>query len=53
MKKQEGDAVTIGDILAEVETDKAVMDLQARATGVLLKQVIARAPRSRSVRWSG
>jgi pyruvate dehydrogenase E2 component (dihydrolipoyllysine-residue acetyltransferase) len=40
-KKQEGDAVTVGDILAEVETDKAVMDLQARASGVLLKQVIA------------
>jgi pyruvate dehydrogenase E2 component (dihydrolipoamide acetyltransferase) len=40
-KKQEGDAVTVGEILAEVETDKAVMDLQARAAGVLLKQVIA------------
>jgi pyruvate dehydrogenase E2 component (dihydrolipoamide acetyltransferase) len=39
-KKQEGDAVTVGDILAEVETDKAVMDLQARAAGVLLKQAI-------------
>lgn len=38
-KKQEGDAVAVGDILAEVETDKAVMDLQARAAGVLLKQV--------------
>ncbi len=39
-KKQEGDAVAVGDVLAEVETDKAVMDLQARAAGVLLKQVI-------------
>jgi pyruvate dehydrogenase E2 component (dihydrolipoamide acetyltransferase) len=39
-KKQEGDTVTVGDILAEVETDKAVMDLQARAAGVLLKQAI-------------
>jgi pyruvate dehydrogenase E2 component (dihydrolipoamide acetyltransferase) len=38
-KKQEGDAVAAGDILAEVETDKAVMDLQARAGGILLKQV--------------
>lgn len=38
-KKQEGDTVAAGDILAEVETDKAVMDLQARAAGVLLKQV--------------
>jgi pyruvate dehydrogenase E2 component (dihydrolipoamide acetyltransferase) len=39
-KKQEGDAVAVGDILAEVETDKAVMDLQARAAGVLLKHGI-------------
>jgi pyruvate dehydrogenase E2 component (dihydrolipoamide acetyltransferase) len=39
-KKQEGDPVTVGEILAEVETDKAVMDLQARAAGSLLKQVI-------------
>ncbi|MDH4130961.1 MAG: 2-oxo acid dehydrogenase subunit E2 [Gemmatimonadota bacterium] len=39
-KKKEGDPVAVGEILAEVETDKAVMDLQARAAGVLLKQVI-------------
>jgi pyruvate dehydrogenase E2 component (dihydrolipoamide acetyltransferase) len=40
-KKQEGDAVAVGEVLAEVETDKAVMDLQARAAGVLLKQIVA------------
>jgi pyruvate dehydrogenase E2 component (dihydrolipoamide acetyltransferase) len=40
-KKNEGDPVGAGDVLAEVETDKAVMDLVARAGGVLLKQVIA------------
>jgi pyruvate dehydrogenase E2 component (dihydrolipoamide acetyltransferase) len=40
-KKKEGDVVAAGDVLAEVETDKAVMDLVARAAGVLLKQVIA------------
>lgn len=39
-KKNEGDTVAVGDILAEVETDKAVMDLQARAAGVLLKHAI-------------
>src|SRR2546429_9558318 len=33
--KREGDAVKAGDTLAEVETDKAVMDLVARADGVL------------------
>ena len=30
-KKQEGDTVAVGDVLAEVETDKAVMELVARA----------------------
>ena len=40
-KKQEGDTVAPGDVLAEVETDKAVMDLVARVGGTLLKQVIA------------
>jgi pyruvate dehydrogenase E2 component (dihydrolipoamide acetyltransferase) len=40
-KKKEGDPVAAGDVLAEVETDKAVMDLVARVGGTLLKQVIA------------
>ncbi|HWN19516.1 MAG TPA: pyruvate dehydrogenase complex dihydrolipoamide acetyltransferase [Gemmatimonadales bacterium] len=39
-KKQEGDAVAVGDVLAEVETDKAVMELVARAAGTLLKHVV-------------
>ncbi len=34
--KQEGDAVEIGDLLAEVETDKATMDFESPAEGVLL-----------------
>ena len=33
--KAEGDAVSNGDILAEVETDKATMELVARGDGVL------------------
>ncbi len=37
--KQEGDEVSDGDVLAEVETDKAVMELQARGAGVLRKIV--------------
>ena len=37
--KNEGDAVKTGDILAEVETDKAVMELVARADGVLRKRL--------------
>jgi pyruvate dehydrogenase E2 component (dihydrolipoamide acetyltransferase) len=39
-KKKEGDVVAAGDVLAEVETDKAVMDLVARAGGTLLKQLV-------------
>ncbi len=34
--KKEGDAVSSGDILAEVETDKATMELEAYEDGVLL-----------------
>ncbi|MDQ2767566.1 MAG: lipoyl domain-containing protein, partial [Gemmatimonadota bacterium] len=33
--KNEGDAIAKGDVLAEVETDKAVMELTARGDGVL------------------
>jgi pyruvate dehydrogenase E2 component (dihydrolipoamide acetyltransferase) len=40
-KKNEGDAVASGDVLAEVETDKAVMELVARSDGTLLKQLAA------------
>jgi pyruvate dehydrogenase E2 component (dihydrolipoamide acetyltransferase) len=39
-KKQEGETVAVGDVLAEVETDKAVMELVARAGGTLLRQVV-------------
>ncbi len=39
-KKQEGESVAVGDVLAEVETDKAVMELVARAAGTLLKHVV-------------
>ena len=39
-KKNEGDPVAVGDVLAEVETDKAVMELVARAGGTLIKQVV-------------
>lgn len=38
--KAEGDAVKSGDVLAEVETDKAVMELVARGDGILRKQLI-------------
>ncbi|WP_419867838.1 pyruvate dehydrogenase complex dihydrolipoamide acetyltransferase [Chryseobacterium sp. CT-SW4] len=36
--KQVGDTVKEGDILAEIETDKAVQDFESEFNGVLLKQ---------------
>jgi pyruvate dehydrogenase E2 component (dihydrolipoamide acetyltransferase) len=38
--KAEGDKVASGDTLAEVETDKAVMELVARGDGILRKIVV-------------
>src|SRR5262245_54252574 len=38
--KKEGDKVAPGDILAEVETDKANMDFEAFDEGVLLKIIV-------------
>ncbi len=38
--KNEGDAVKSGEPLAEVETDKAIMELVARGDGVLRKRVM-------------
>lgn len=39
--KNEGDTVKSGDMLAEVETDKATMELESFFDGVLLKQFAA------------
>jgi pyruvate dehydrogenase E2 component (dihydrolipoamide acetyltransferase) len=38
--KNEGDAVKSGEALAEVETDKAIMELVARGDGVLRKRLL-------------
>jgi pyruvate dehydrogenase E2 component (dihydrolipoamide acetyltransferase) len=38
--KNEGDAVKSGESLAEVETDKAIMELVARGDGILRKRLI-------------
>jgi pyruvate dehydrogenase E2 component (dihydrolipoamide acetyltransferase) len=40
-RKNEGEAVSPGEVLAEVETDKAVMDFEAFDKGVLLKRLVA------------
>src|SRR5690348_15595021 len=39
--KNEGDVVKSGEPLAEVETDKAIMELVARGDGVLRKRLVA------------
>src|SRR5919197_2795764 len=38
--KNEGDAVKSGEPLAEVETDKAIMELAARGDGILRKRLV-------------
>jgi pyruvate dehydrogenase E2 component (dihydrolipoamide acetyltransferase) len=38
--KQEGDAVKVGDVLAEIETDKANMEMEALGAGVLRKVLV-------------
>ncbi len=38
--KKEGDVVKSGDVLAEVETDKAIMELVARGDGVLRVRLV-------------
>lgn len=38
--KAEGEAVEIGEILAEIETDKATVEIEAEAGGVVLKHLV-------------
>jgi pyruvate dehydrogenase E2 component (dihydrolipoamide acetyltransferase) len=54
--KKEGEAVKSGDTLAEVETDKAVMELVARADGQLIKVMVPEGttvPVGNVVAWIG
>jgi pyruvate dehydrogenase E2 component (dihydrolipoamide acetyltransferase) len=54
--KHEGDPVKSGDTIAEVETDKAVMELVARADGQLIKVVVPEGttvPVGNIVAWIG
>src|SRR5260221_11928846 len=38
--KKEGDAITSGDVLAEIETDKATMEVEAVDEGILQKILV-------------
>ena len=49
-KKKEGDPVQAGDVIAEIEKDKAVMDLEAFASGILQRSWRAKGRRSKPVR---
>ena len=40
-KKKEGEEIIAGDIIAEVETDKATVDFEATDDGVLAKILVA------------
>ena len=43
--KKEGDSVKAGDVLAEIETDKATMEVEAVDEGVIGKILVAEGPR--------
>src|ERR1700750_2265318 len=51
--KNEGDAVKSGEPLAEVETDKAIMELVARGDGVLRKRLVAEGESRPVGNWFG
>jgi pyruvate dehydrogenase E2 component (dihydrolipoamide acetyltransferase) len=40
-KKQEGEAFAAGDVLLEIETDKATIDVEAQDDGILAKIVVS------------
>lgn len=44
--KQEGDTVTVGDALAEIETEKAIVEINAEHAGVLGRIVVQAGPAS-------
>lgn len=39
-KKKEGEAIAKGEILLEVETDKAVMEIESTVSGILRKILV-------------
>lgn len=40
-KKKEGDTFAAGDVLVEIETDKATIDVEAQDDGVLAKIIVS------------
>jgi pyruvate dehydrogenase E2 component (dihydrolipoamide acetyltransferase) len=55
-KKQIGEAVAVDDVLCEVETDKATMEVPSTASGILLATLFAagdEAPVMETIAWIG
>ena len=50
--KKEGDAIKVGDVLAEIETDKANMEMEALGTGIRARSSCPREARRRWARSS-
>lgn len=40
-KKKEGESFSAGDVLVEIETDKATIDVEAQDDGVLAKIIVS------------
>ena len=43
-KLKEGDTFTAGDVLVEIETDKATIDVEAQDDGFLAKIIVSKRP---------
>lgn len=43
-KLKEGDTFTAGDVLVEIETDKATIDVEAQDDGFLAKIIVSERP---------
>lgn len=48
-KLKEGDSFTTGDVLVEIETDKATIDVEAQDDGILAKIIVSRTASSLTV----
>ena len=44
-KLKEGDTFTAGDVLVEIETDKATIDVEAQDDGFLAKIIVSERPK--------
>ena len=51
-KVKEGDAYSTGDVLLEIETDKAQMDVEAQEDGIVAKIVVWLRLSTQKERWS-